>query len=227
MTDTERLQFLIRFAQLDLDALRPGDWLNLRDDLGGFLTGSVYGRYYADLADYEPMGGDIEIRPFDPPSPLEYPEEAFRDLQKETLHILESMVLEARAGRGTWAPIPVQIRFAAPSLDGLVPVAGQHLLIAEGSTRDAFLLRVFTLLLRHPTNRIRRCPECDRIFYRVGKQQYCTRVCVNRATVRTWRQRPAVQSEEQERAHQRYVSKHPGAQPKRTPRTRKPGAATR
>src|SRR5919202_5707434 len=36
-TAAERLQFVIRFVQLDLDALRPGDWLNLRDDLMAFM----------------------------------------------------------------------------------------------------------------------------------------------------------------------------------------------
>jgi hypothetical protein len=220
MTDTERLQFVIRFAQMDLDTLRPGDWLNLKDDVGWFLTGSVFGHNYPDD---EPVGGDMEIRPLDPPYLEDYPQEAFRVLQEETLHILKYMIIE----RGAWAPIPIQIRLAAPSLDGLIPVTGQHLLIAEGPTRDAFLLRMLMLMARHPTNRIRRCPECDAIFYRVGKQQYCSRVCVNRATVRTWRQRAEVQIQEQERAHQRYVSKHAGAQPKRNPRPRKPVATKR
>src|SRR5262249_34527937 len=130
-TDAERLQFVIRFAQMDLDTLRPGDWLNLRDDLGAFLTGSLYGQEY--YADDTPTGGDVEVRPMDPPYPAEYPEDAFRELQEETLHILQTMVVAPRAGRSVWAPISIQAQLATPSLDGLIHATGQHLLIAEGA----------------------------------------------------------------------------------------------
>jgi hypothetical protein len=36
----ERLKFAVQFAPLDLDRLRPGDWMNLRDDLGQFIFGA-------------------------------------------------------------------------------------------------------------------------------------------------------------------------------------------
>src|SRR5262249_15382771 len=167
-TDAERLQFVIRFAQMDLDTLRPGDWLNLRDDLGSFLTGSLYGpEYYTGDT---PIGGDVEVRPMEPPFPYEYPKDAFRELQQKTRYILCTMVVNSRAGHSVWAPIPLQVQLATPSLDGLIPATGQHLLIAEGPTRDMFLLLVFVLIARGSTARVLCCPECSTIFYRVGKQ---------------------------------------------------------
>jgi hypothetical protein len=35
----DRIAFMVRFAGLDLDRLRAGDWMNLRDDLAVFLHG--------------------------------------------------------------------------------------------------------------------------------------------------------------------------------------------
>ena len=180
-TDAERLQFVIRFAQMDLDTLRPGDWLNLRDDLGSFLTGSLYGHEY--YAGDTPIGGDVEVCPMDPPYPLEYPEDAFRELQQETRYILRTMVVDSRAGHSVWDPISLQARLATPSLDGLIPATGQHLLIAEGATRDMFLLLLFVLLARGSTARILHCPDCSTIFYRVGKQLYCSRTCSNQTNM--------------------------------------------
>jgi hypothetical protein len=191
-TDSGRWQFVLHFAQLDLDALRPSGWLKLREDLAWFLTGSVAGRVY--YAGDTPLPGDIEIRPFEPPSPLEYPEEAFRALQHEIIPLVQSMVGAAHPGMGAGPRLPFQAVLCAPSLDGLIPETGQHLLIVEGSTRDAFILRVFALMVRDSTTRLRRCPECNVIFYRMGKQQYCSRPCVNRATVRTWRERAEVET---------------------------------
>jgi hypothetical protein len=190
MTDTERLQFLVRFAQLDLDTLRAGDWMNLREDLGWYLTGSLLGHRY-DAGDV-PVGGDMEIRPFDPPLPFEYPEDAFRALQREALGILTTLV-KGKKPEG-WEPTPPQFsRAEVISLDGLAADAGQALMLYEGPTFDAFVFRTQMLVIHNSTPYLRSCPECERIFYRVGKQQYCSRPCVNRATVRAWRQRPEVQ----------------------------------
>src|SRR5215216_1413967 len=88
-TVTEGLQFILRFAQMDLDAFRPGDWLNVRDDLSDFLhmaawTGSV-----------KPV--------FQHPWPGELPEADLRALQSEILtmlrDLLESREMKVAAGQ--------------------------------------------------------------------------------------------------------------------------------
>ena len=80
-----------------------------------------------------------------------------------------------------------------------------RVLRATGTTRDIFLLRLLFLLSQQPLDCIRRCPECSTIFFRIKKQQYCSRACTNKANVRTWRQREEVKEKEREKAHQRYV----------------------
>src|SRR2546421_7825825 len=91
-TTAERVQFVIRFAQTDLDTLRPGDWLNLRDDLKTFLGCNPAQR--GTLADR----GGILAFPLQHPLPDEFSEDDFRALQKEANVILQSQVHEGRIG---------------------------------------------------------------------------------------------------------------------------------
>jgi endogenous inhibitor of DNA gyrase (YacG/DUF329 family) len=55
-----------------------------------------------------------------------------------------------------------------------------------GSAREAVLLRLLYLLARHGHESIRPCPECGRLFWRVRRQLYCSRTCVNRVNMRAW-----------------------------------------
>lgn len=194
ITAAKRLQFAIRFAQMNLDALRPGDWLNLRDDLAIFL-GCKSGHGYT----IEDKGG-IATAPLAHPLPQEFSEEDFRALQKDVEVIVNSLVHE---GMLSTQAIEIHAYYSLFNSSR----ANFHVLIAHGATRDMFLLTLFFLLNQEPLDRIKRCPECHVIFYRIRKQQYCARACTNRATVRAWRQREDVKTEEQERAHQHYAKK--------------------
>src|SRR5215471_1040577 len=102
-TAAERLQFVIRFAQMDLDALRPGDWLNLRDD---FLT------FFGRRGQREPLAGrgGILTSPLDHPLPEEYSEENFRALQAEVHHILSCLVPPTGEGIGIISMDMTEIR---------------------------------------------------------------------------------------------------------------------
>ena len=190
----QRLRFVVQFAQLDLATFRPGDWLNLRDDLAAFLHGPWYG--LDCTREPLPLADDWLVRPTVPPYPATYPEDAFHQLQAETRTVLLDMVLGTRERRSApLTPVPLpSLALGAPSLGDLVPGAGQHALVAEGSTRDVFLFLFFLLLKQVGSQRIVRCPECGTIFYRHGNQDYCARPCVNRVSQRLWRQRHDVAS---------------------------------
>jgi endogenous inhibitor of DNA gyrase (YacG/DUF329 family) len=54
---------------------------------------------------------------------------------------------------------------------------------------------------------VRRCPECQTVFYRVRKQQYCSRRCTNRANMRQWRQTEKGKTRESDLNHRRYQSR--------------------
>jgi uncharacterized C2H2 Zn-finger protein len=89
-----------------------------------------------------------------------------------------------------WQFTPVQIRLAvAPLLNPPEGKEDRHFVIAEGSTRDTFLLRLSLLLGARDAPRLLRCPECGTIFFRRKNQAYCARSCVNRVTQRRWRER--------------------------------------
>jgi hypothetical protein len=175
----QRLQFVVRFAQMDLETLRPGDWLNLQWELRDFLLPT-----HQDL-----LPGGLHVFPVDPPYPEDYSRQDFRTLQAETRAILE-MVIDTREDNRGWRFTPIQIRFAAPQVpqppDGK---QGRHLLDAEGTTRDMFLLLLWALLGQSNTAPLLRCPECNTIFLRKRNQEYCSRACVNRVSQRRWRER--------------------------------------
>jgi hypothetical protein len=177
---TQRLQFVVRFVQLDLDTLRPGDWLNLQWELRDFLL---------------PTHQDLGVRglhtfPVDPPVPEEYSRADFRALQAEARELL-AMVIDSRDDARIWRRIPIDhIRIAAPHVLGPPDrKQGRHFLCVQGPTRDMFLLRLLFLLCELNTAVLLRCPECNTIFLRKRNQEYCSRTCVNRVSQRRWRER--------------------------------------
>jgi hypothetical protein len=215
ITAAERLQFAVDFTRLDLTALRPGDWLNLRDDFLEFF--GVRGHQHADPfkgANLSTVGGII-VSPicFDPAARQEDTPEDFEALQKEVSDILYTLTEPLHIG-------PLELTRIVPTSlcirTCFQRVQGKNYLVAEGRTRDLFLFILNDLLLYH-ADTILRCPECNRIFYRVRKQEYCERACTNRANVRTWRQREEGKQAEAERARKRYDKKRKPAQVKHRP----------
>ncbi len=103
--------------------------------------------------------------------------------------------------------IDVHVRMSLANLDCFAPAAQGNMLVIQGPPRDAFLFILYRLLNQEPIDRIQRCPGCATLFYRIGKQKYCSHTCANRAGVRRWRQNEAVKQAEAERAHNRYVKK--------------------
>jgi hypothetical protein len=187
-TAAERLKFAISFAQLDLDRLRPGDWLNLRDDLTTFL-GLQVGRR-RPVADT----GGVLVAGLDGPQPEDLSIDDFRRLQAEVRSILAEQVDVQPTGEHIASFRAIQAEYA------VLPWA----IYIRGPVHDMTLLTLMHLLFRQPTAPIRRCPECQTIFYRVRKQRYCSRPCVHRTAVRKWRQTEAGQQYERRRGRARY-----------------------
>jgi hypothetical protein len=189
-TARDRLEFALRFAQLDLGTLREGDRLNLRDDLEAFLG---WGDKAAPgtLADR----GGIVAFPLLPPLPKDLPDAAMKALQAEVRSLLGGVAdyhTNARATpegplTGSFHPFPVNVRYSVVPLPR-AKVSGAILQV-KGATRDCTLLVLIHLLTRENTAMIRRCPEDQRLFYRVRRQVYCSRSCVNRVNKRAWRKR--------------------------------------
>jgi hypothetical protein len=67
-----------------------------------------------------------------------------------------------------------------------------------------FFIRVGLLLMEEGVSRIQNCPECGRVFYRVRKQLYCSKTCINRVTRRKWLANPKNKKKERQWSRERY-----------------------
>ena len=174
-TAADRIRFAVTFAQHDLDQYRAGDWLNLRDDLKAFLG---YGPH-AVKGTLGDRGGGIIATPLEPPLPQDMSEADLKALQAEVRSLLGPLADYQALDRGRTGPIagvfhtfPINVRYGFPG----------RIITAQGRTRDVTLLVLIHLLSRGDVSLIRRCPEDGRLFYRIRRQEYCSRACVNRGT---------------------------------------------
>lgn len=173
---------MIRLATLDFDRLRAGDWLNLREDLEQFLVGER-----GQELTLRNLGG-ILVSPLHPPLPKELTEEEFLMLQAQTRAILFriSQAQVPADGVRVWEVKPIELKFLRFAV---VPVQSFALLSTIGSVRDTFLIRLIFLLRQQPFGKLLLCPTCNTIFSKKGKQKYCSRTCVNRASQRRFVER--------------------------------------
>jgi hypothetical protein len=186
MTRAEHLlQFAVRFAQTNLDRLRAGDWLNLKEDLGHFLL--------------PPIEGDGNFRRMQA-FPHERPEalsaEDIRALQLDLTEVLGCVaeLNDQRPDHPTDEPVPCLLGFR-PRLSlipGLVVVPDRRAAHVTpffiGPSQDAILMQVIWALTQVPLDTVRRCPECGTIFYRVRHQRFCSSTCRNRVNTRHFRE---------------------------------------
>jgi hypothetical protein len=175
-TARERLEFAVRFVALNLDDLSPGGWLSLREDLGAFLCRGPR----SDAITSAATGGILPG--LGQPDPATMRPRAYRNLQGAFRYLLEKL---ADGQHGS-------IRFTGLTFTVLSASSrkGRGLLIVNGATADQALYLLMNLIARDDTSPILRCPECRTLFYRVdGRQKYCKRPCVNRASQRAYRTR--------------------------------------
>jgi len=197
------LQFAVRFARMNIDQLRSGDVLNLQEDIWHFLF---------------PTGNLEDSSAFPEQAPDEISVDDIKMLQHEVKDILNIVVdREERAsylpGPGP-GPDPVLL-FFSPQLSvktglAVFPAhASDHVApIFSGPIRDAVLMQLLIALMQISSlDTLRRCPECQNIFYRVRHQRFCSPTCRNRANTRHFRE---VHNREQldRQADQRMEQKH-------------------
>src|SRR5262249_47283525 len=178
MNPQESLEFVVRFAGANLPELRPGDFLNLRDDLTSFFA--------RPGEDMRGPVGEI-VTPSKRPRPAEYELEDFQALQKDVRAILNELI----SGRDEAMPAAPTRRleqleftsFSSPRMKN------RSVLWARGSTRDTFLFRLFLLLAKEPITRVLRCKaeDCNRLFIRKRKQEFCSTRCTNRHYMKDYR----------------------------------------
>jgi hypothetical protein len=188
----DRLPFAIRFANLEVEELRRGDWYNLFDDVidfVGFRTGRTL-----DEARLQARRVSVSPWPVSGNFSFKMNEDTIRTLHADVRQMLNG-IMDMREN------FDAQERGQRPEREARPQVPEIHIkywlywrdqdeeatLFHDGSLRDLFLSTLVFLLARDIAH-LRRCPECQTIFYRVRKQRYCTRTCTNRANMRAFRQ---------------------------------------
>ena len=207
-----RIQWAFDFIAEDLGALRDGDWANIRAEIALFVGGEKGSQSQAAREG----GGFIAL----PDSPAEeLTAEEIGSIQAETRALLQATVAHVSRvyvvpaeGREAQAPPKTSVAwglivFGAPTTS---------FLCASGAPRDLFLTRLTFLLAQKGVDNVRRCPECGRGFWRVGRKEYCGRKCTNRAVFRAWskttkkgrtRSKREVQAARERREHHRRQAK--------------------
>jgi hypothetical protein len=203
-----RLNFVLKFSQLDLTALDGDAWLDLQDKIIGFLALGTAQRLESGqdqpgtdlpLPRAVRLGYGLELSSTvrvdlshatcavleDGDFPLE--RDLVRQVQDEVREMLKAARTPHLVPPKQWAPL--QMRVSHSTLD-LHPGAGRGTVRHIRATpRDAFLFLVSEILTHEATDRIARCPVCPTLFYRAGRMRYCSGACANRANVRQWRYR--------------------------------------
>lgn len=218
-TNITRLQFIISFVGMDLPNIRPGDLLNLREDLADFLG-------HGPTDTLLQCKGAILAHPKMPPL-TDITLQDLEALQAELRTILDSIVMgDDRAPRYKTVGNETVGRLLISPPITLLPIKASYALVTDGvrrrpgegtylsvmgPTRDMVLLTTLWLLNAEGTDRIVPCPACQAVFYRVGRQRYCSNSCRNRVAGKQWREREGNAEKNREKAHAHYKAKQTAA----------------
>ena len=187
-TAEERIKFAVDLAAKNLDSLRDGDWLNLKQELGVFLHGE---RGFPQTRDS--LGGII-VSAIERPLAQDYTREDFLKLQEEIRKFLMPLARSGTLGKASPARVQ-EIRPAPITLEwSIVPAGNQAQIVASGSVRDCCLTRRLFLLAGRPSGKILICPACTSVFFKEGKMVYCSRRCANRMAARQFQKRKAAKN---------------------------------
>jgi len=185
----KRMPFVVRFARMTLDHLRPGDWTNLKEDLMDFLVWfSVQ---------------EAEITP-----------EKVAAIRKEVVQVLYDIVGTPRQVGTDSTPVSreaVRVFKRLPARkarilkigDGLVfqydvetvqsvafdcSTPGDLRLGITANLRDSFLFALGATLSKEGVAFLRQCPTCTQPFYAEhARQRFCSPRCATKDRVRRFR----------------------------------------
>lgn len=169
----ERLKWILRFAQIDLPAMRPEERVALARDLALFQ----------DLCTVQIPG------PFPAVAFLSENQPPMPDATLAAIHAELADGLRALMSGAPWGISEVrQVQVIRASKEG---APRTRFLIAwdtGGDIRQAVLSAVGRLITEHG-QKVRACPECRKVFVATRRQEYCDTRCSQR--VRNQRRKEA------------------------------------
>lgn len=124
---------------------------------------------------------------------------------------IEAVSFRTRPGEQVDQPSPFPLRKEikiVPTIDFGTPTVSFDLSTAtwaiESDPENLFFIRFGLTLIQEGTSQLATCPECKRIFYRVRKQVYCSKTCINRVSRRNWLKNPRNRKKDRQWAQKRY-----------------------
>jgi hypothetical protein len=197
------LEFLVTFARADVE--RPGDRLNQRDDVATFL----------EREDAEPGGVQLTIG--GGPIRDQLSDAALDDMRSWTTYqLLESVGNRTRpfVKSGGYATKVTSVSLSPVALKlGISPFredSPQPQLVVKGSLIDVFRWKVLDVLRATSHERLRVCPECDKLFVRTGRSERCSRKCTNDYWNRQALSKPGAREKRRRAARAYYEARFPG-----------------
>jgi hypothetical protein len=153
--------------------------MKLREDLAEFLgTPFQKGKYPTPSS----TPRDIGLIVWDPRlwrKVAELTEAELRDLQGDIKRVLQAFVIEDQKPLEGFTISATYTPFQPLNRKG-------GLVFINGSIPDCALLLLLDML-KGDTQQIRRCPECQNIFYRHRKQIFCSTQCMNRVMAKRFK----------------------------------------
>jgi len=182
LSEKEALNMLVRFATVDLDKVRPGEYLDLVDDVRRYLNVEGPGRVADALKRAETDRQELR---------------AAIDVARG----LVETIADRRSGE--WQHKAGMIRVDA---SGARPVTYQSV-----SLEDAILMVGADDLDEAATERIGRCRRCKQVFLGQKGQMFCGRKCANAETARRYREKhPARRRAQAKRYYKGKIQKKHG-----------------
>lgn len=113
----------------------------------------------------------------------------FEDFREELRGFLLALAVKVgrAAGENKGSMLPNDIPLGALQMTAAA-VGSEVLLVVDGAPRDVLWFQTLMLLRAVGLERVRRCPECARLFVKIGKRDYCRARCQNTNNQRRYRQ---------------------------------------
>jgi hypothetical protein len=159
----------VELASFDPDTAREGDWLNYQASLDGLVRRGHQALFGARLHPSNSPVVNVD-----------------KGKIRKTSSVIRQVVRQFAAG-GFVEPVTVTVGIAA--LGGAKPMLA--VLAEHERQHDVAILLTAMYLANAQRPPIAVCPEDERLFVKVRRQQYCSRRCVNKANIRAYRQRLA------------------------------------
>jgi hypothetical protein len=187
MTDEQKLQFAIEFAEMDLDHLEPWQELKLDSDVRAFVAGSLLPDATSPSLHVRLLGGDVIVDAFSKTSAT-----SLRPLQRRVQEILTTVsapMMRIPTMKGIQLNLVLNRSSDTKRLTASV----------SGDMESAFLFRLMLLLSQFRTEH---CKQCKRIFLKRRRMEFCGSKCRNVYNTALWRTSHA--EKVSDRQHEKY-----------------------